>query len=363
MAKTWAVSDLIDQLEPDPWRMQNPFSDDMRTCHEVLFRPDSSRAEKADVLAQWLGKYQPCLFGQMEAKQGRLAFCILTENDLERSDQEIRLRIQQERLDWKGWARHGDSHGFLIVAVSERIAVARRGDTLHRLAKRLCELYLGVDGSDEVHLDDLILRIESGGQIEWRQWKVGVNYFSAQGDGLWWRDHRIPGGIAFSMNSVGHMARTRAEQAARKNPTLVRDDQPREKLVYWALPIAMKTIGPPVEVSTRATWLAKRGTFEVDKEPPTFEQRQRYFGDLARFSENRYLGRYHTDETIPSPYFDEQLWRQEDLQIRDDMYFTYLHSRSDADYETMGLGEQIEATLSDSENNDPTETRNEQDES
>ncbi|MBI3466442.1 MAG: hypothetical protein HY000_25800 [Planctomycetes bacterium] len=36
----------------------------------------------------WLAESQPCLFGRMEAKQDRLAFCVLTENDLERSDQE-----------------------------------------------------------------------------------------------------------------------------------------------------------------------------------------------------------------------------------------------------------------------------------
>lgn len=345
MATTWTVSDLIARLKPDPWRQANPFSEEMRTCHEVLFQPGSSRADMAKALANWLAENQPCLFGQMEAKQQRLAFCILNENDLAQSDQIIRARIQAERIDWKRSAHGGHSHGFLIVAVSESIALARRDETLCELAGRLCELYLGVKVPDAIQLDNLILRIEAEESSELRQWKVGVNYFSAQGDGLWWSDHRIPGGIAFSMNSVGHMARTRAERALRKNPELLHDGQPREKLVYWALPKAMKTIGPPIEGSNRGTWLASRGTFVEDKEPPTYEERQRYFNDLAGFSENRYLGRYHTDETIPSQYFDEALWKHEDIQIRDDLYFTYLHQRSDSDYESMGLGEQIEETL------------------
>jgi hypothetical protein len=100
----------------------------------------------------------------------------------------------------------------------------------------------------------------------------------------------------------------------------------------------MKTIGPPIKNSTRGTWLAERGSFPEDTEPPTFEQRQRYFGELARFSENRYKGRYHTDHTVPAAYFDESLWRADDLAVRDDLYFTYLHDRKDEDYQSMGLG-------------------------
>jgi hypothetical protein len=152
-------------------------------------------------------------------------------------------------------------------------------------------------------------------KVERRRWKVGVNYFSSQGDRLWWHDHRIPGGMAFSMNSVGHMARSRAESEIRRNPTMARQCAavPREKLVYFALPTAMKTIGPPRAGGTRATWLADRGTFAEDKEPPTFEVRRRYFGELARYSENGYHGRYHTDHTIPSAYFNEALWKLEEI--------------------------------------------------
>jgi hypothetical protein len=211
----------------------------MEQCHATLFHPGRTRREKQAALSRWLAASQPCLFGQMEAKQERLAFCLLTENDLERSDNKIRARIEQDRSNWKCRARTG---------------------TLS------------------------------------------------------------------------------------KNPSLAPTGVPREKLVYWALPKAMKTIGPPRADNRRGTWLVERGKISEDKEPPTFEQRRQYFGDLAAFSENRYAGLYHTDHTIPSDYFNEGLWRREDLKEQDDLYFTYLHQPADDDYVTMGLGEEIETT-------------------
>src|SRR5205823_5820448 len=147
-------------------------------------------------LSAWLAENQPCLFGRMEAKQNRLAFCLLTENDLERSDQEIRDKIQRDRVEWKRDALIGGSHAFLIVAVSEIITMARPNHVLLELAKCLCDLYLGVDAPDKIHLDNLVLELPNPNQTRWRRWKVGVNYFSSQGDGRKWRDHRIPGGIA-----------------------------------------------------------------------------------------------------------------------------------------------------------------------
>jgi hypothetical protein len=343
MKRTWEISDIIGTLQDDPWHQnERPFSEDIQRCHTVVFDAGRPRRDKADALAAWLADSQPCLFGQMESKQGRLAFCLLTENDLEAPDQDIRHRIEQSRVDWKRLGVEGRSHGFLIVAVSPSIALARPGPELHRLALALCTLYLGEAMSDMILHDKLILEIARAGSEspQYRSWKVGVNYFSAQGDGRWWHDHRIPGGMAFSMNSVGHMARALAERARGKNRDHAcgADEVPREKLVYWALPKAMKTIGPQQHGDTRGTWLAPFGSFEQDQEPPTFEQRQRYFGSLAGFSPNRYKGLYHTDVTVPTPYFDETLWKREDLEVRDDLYFTYLHDLNDVDYKSMGFG-------------------------
>jgi hypothetical protein len=339
------IGDLIEDLPQDPWREGNPFSPKMQACHEVLFRAGSSRAEMAAALDNWLASEQPCLFGRMEAKQHRLAYGLLTENDLERGDDHVRARIQDDRDAWRRWARDGESHGFIILAISPRIARAIVGPELLRLARHLCDLYLGQDELDRILLDDLILETQTEAGREYRAWRVGVNYFSAQGDGRWWRDHRIPGGIAFSMNSVGHMARTKAEAMLGRNTGLADGcrDVPRERLTYWALPTAMKTVGAPAEGGTRGTWLAERGRFDEDREPPTYDQRHKVFGDLTHFSENRYLGRYHTDETIPSPYFDASITDLTGASLRDNLYFTYLHSPRDPDYTTMGIGALIQA--------------------
>jgi len=214
------IGDLIEDLPQDTGRERNAFSPDMRACHDVLFRAGSSRAEMEAALNNWLTSQQPCLFGRMDAKQHRLAYCLLTENDLERGDDHVRMRIQEDRDDWKRRGARGETHGFIILAISPRIARATVGSELQSLAMHLCSLYLGQGEPDRILLDDLILEVQAGPVREYRAWRVGVNYFSSQGDGQWWRDHRIPGGMAFSMNSVGHMARTKAEAMLARNTGL-----------------------------------------------------------------------------------------------------------------------------------------------
>jgi hypothetical protein len=96
---------------------------------------------------------------------------------------------------------------------------------------------------------------------------VGVNFFGAQGDGRWWHDHRIPAGIAFSMNSVGHMAKSGAINRAMR----ALENAIKEKVEDWdnshveslekALVIAMRTIRvasegrrPGTHLFTTAEW-------------------------------------------------------------------------------------------------------------
>jgi hypothetical protein len=333
------IRNLIDDLRQDPWRKTTVFSPGVQACHDVLFRPGASRTEMEVALNRWLATEQPCLFGRMEAKQERLAYCLLTENDLQRGDGHVRARIQEDRDAWRRLARTGRSHAFVIVAISRQIAFAAVGPELLRVAQHLCSLYLGQAELDRIFHDALILEIQSNSGSEYREWKAGVNFFSAQGDGRWWRDHRFPGGIAYSMNSVGHMARFKAEEMLRRNAALAEElkDVPRDRLVYWALPTAMRTIGPPVAGSTRGTWLGERGRFPEDQDRPSFEVRERVFREMVQYSENRYLGAYHTDQTIPSVYFDSQIG---DLTAAGEaeLFFTYLHSPRDEDYLTMGLG-------------------------
>lgn len=335
------IRDLMDDLMEDPWRQGHPFSDDLRSCQEVLFRAGASREEMEQALDRWLGStQQPCLFGRMEARQGRLSYCLLTENDLQKGDDHVRARIQEDRDAWKSRAFDGGSHGFIIVAISPQIATASVNSALLRLARHLCGLYLGLDQTDQKFYDRLRLGISFDQGVEDRRWEVGVNFFSAQGDGRWWQDHRFPGGIAYSMNSVGHMARHKVEEKLREDAALAEKlkDIPRHTLVGWALPNAMRSIGRPGSRNPQGTWLVKRGWFPEDTDPPNEEVRKAVVGVLADYSENGYHGRYHTDETIPSPYFDTSITTLEQATLRDNLYFTYLHSLADPDYPAMGVG-------------------------
>jgi hypothetical protein len=76
------------------------------------------------------------------------------------------------------------------------------------LALRLCSLYLLEEvAPDRIFLDEIWLEKPGRDATTWR-WHAGVNSFRAQGDGRWWQDHLMPGGIAFSVNSVGHMVKS-----------------------------------------------------------------------------------------------------------------------------------------------------------
>lgn len=338
------LPDLLDNLADDPWRRENPFSARVAACQDVLFRAGASRAEKVDELNKWLVSEQPCLFGRMEANRGRLAYCLLTENDMQRGDDYVRARIEEHRTAWKNQARNGGSHGFIIVAISPAIAHAKVDDNLLRLSQHLCSLYLGRDALDSIFHDSLILEIAGNGVPECREWKVGANLFAAQGDGRWWQDHRFPGGIAYSMNSVGHMARHKVEEKLGQAALAAKlKGVPRNELTLWALPTAMRSIGQPESRSPQGTWLVERGRFSQDTTPPTEDVRKAVVGSLTGYSENGYHGKYHTDETIPSPYFDTSITTLDEAPLRDDLLFTYLHSLADPDFPAMGVGTLIQA--------------------
>jgi hypothetical protein len=172
-----------------------------------------------------------------------------------------------------------------------------------------------------------------------------VNLFAAQGDGRWWHDHRIPGGVAFSMNSVGHMARKLAEDAIRANPNLAERaaQMPAEQLEQWALPLAMRTIATASRGRIPGTWLLPRRGGPTGS-PEGAARRLAALGSLATYDEDEYGGRYHTDQTIPAEYFDPSPPRPAGPKDHG-LYFTYLHRTSDPDYESMGLGVEILETL------------------
>lgn len=93
------VRSLLTKLTPDPWRSEVGFSKDIEETNQTLFS-SSSVDEMIGAINKWLFNNQPCLFGKIAARRNLLSYCILTEDDLCKSDGEIREKIQGARLNW-----------------------------------------------------------------------------------------------------------------------------------------------------------------------------------------------------------------------------------------------------------------------
>jgi hypothetical protein len=335
---------LFGQLQPDPWRRRVGFSAEMEEANKLLFDP-SKNAEAA--LATWLQRHQPCLFGRVAAKLGLIRYCVLREEDL-CSDEAVRDTIQEARHSWTDDALDGEASAFVILLISERLANAVPDEVTAKIAIRLCSLYL----RDADVLPDKILHervwLEKPGprRITW-EWLAGVNYFCAQGDGRWWQDHRIPGGMAFSVNSVGHLAKSAkiAQVLNELNEVIgVGDGEFSEGTIRSlddALVYAMRTIDNASDaISGPATELLAAVDADADtcpcpiKLPPT----------LAGKNHCVYSGWYHTDYTVPAEYFRATVERPSDT-IKHNLDFTYLFwdDVENPAHETMGTGRRIRA--------------------
>jgi hypothetical protein len=339
------IAELLSRIKPDPWRQSNGFSPEIEEAHQRLF--DSPPSDCEAILNKWLAMNQPCLFGRAAAKLGLIKFCILSEADLNEPDDSIRDKIQKSRTEWTREGFVGQKSAFVILANSPRIAYGLPDENVRELAKRLCSLYLLDEiEEDEIYLDELFL--EKPGLIDttWK-WKAGVNYFSAQGDRRWWHDHRMPGGLGFSINSVGHMVKAAKLVEAMKEVDKAME-VPSEAwkasqidTLEKALLLAMRTIGNAAEtISGKATQLLplpdERSSLPVSECPFKLP------GDLAQKNFCEYLGYYHTDVTIPSEYFRDEIERPASTRPVA-LDFTYLfqsHVNNPA-HTTMGKGQRI----------------------
>jgi hypothetical protein len=316
---------LMDSLVADPWRLQQPFSMDFAPWHEGLLAA-ADDTQRAKLMDEWLGEHQPCLFGRHAAKQGRIAYCFLTQQDLDKDDDHVAGRIARARLNWRRRGRSGTSSAFVIVVISDAIARAQPDGALLRVCQRLVELYLCREApSDRILHDELFLET-----AEHRSWRVGVNFFGAQGDGRWWKDHRMPGGVALSMNSVGHHACVRR---LNKGPT----DPPQLWGLDQALILAMRlldatTAGP----SGRNTWLHAIAGYPEPAGASCSVEMPAILVGKNRF---QYGGQYHTDQTLPRAYFDASVHRPAGPTVDDlDLTYLFLDSPDNPDYQSMGLG-------------------------
>jgi len=340
------IADLLQRVTDDPWRAENPFSEDITNVHERMWveGPDS---EIAAALGTWLAANQPCLFGRIAARLGQIHYCILTASDLAQPDSFILNKIQDARSQWTLNAYRGAASAFIIAAVARSLAYARPDHVILEIAKRLTSMYLLRDvATDEIYTDCIFLEKPGRGRTTW-VWDVGANYFSSHGDGRWWHDHRIPGGLALSMNSVGHLAKSGAlAKALRELDSVMGGPEEAVKSssidsLLKALGLAMKTIdgaartpwGPATQLLPMPGDASHLPRCPVDLQP-----------SLQGKNYCEYQGYYHTDQTLPSAYFDARPDRP-DGQPTYSLDFTYLFYDDPSNYAfaTMGKGRRVRA--------------------
>jgi hypothetical protein len=320
------LADLYRRLMPDPWRSRTGFAPDIAQHTEQLFDATTDE-ERAAILGGWLEKYQPCLFGRVAAKKGLISYCFLTEDELTASDLAVRSKIQNARSLWTRLAYEGKRSAFVLVALSRTLVSALPDDNLLAFTKHLASLYLLHDISqDTIYMDEIFLEMPGSSKTTWR-WNVGVNYFGVSADKRWWQDHRIPGGLGFSANSVGHLVKSGqiAEKMSELEELLGIQSGELVATKITSLPVAlewaMRTIDKASDApSGRATELLPLATGRSEPQLkcpvilPTFLQDRDYC---------EYRGLYHTDMTIPSEYFLEDVERRAG-QKPHRLDFTYL---------------------------------------
>lgn len=352
------VLSLFSRLRPDNWRASSGFSEDIQTAHRKLFDDGRTESQCITTLREWIQNKQTCLFGRAAAKLEALSYCLLTESDLQQPDESIKEKIQASRLQWTREAFEGKKSGFIIWIVSPTIALAEPTSDMLKLAQRLCELYLDRKiEPDRTYLDEIFLEKPGVLRSTWK-WYAGVNYFCAQGDKRWWQDHRIPGGMAFSVNSVGHLVKSSiiAKAMNELGEMLGSADEGYPNLPIdslGALQVAMHTISLASDaISGRATELLPLpddpNSLAVPECPIKLPPR------LADKNFCEYKGYYHTDFTLPSEYFLNSVERPSETESYS-LDFTYLFLRSldNPDFTSMGEGRPVRAIPEEDEESPP----------
>jgi hypothetical protein len=153
-----------------------------------------------------------------------------------------------------------------------------------------------------------------------------MSLFAAQADKRWWHDHRFPGGIAFSLNSIGHVAAVRALEVHGGDF----ESKRLRNLHDWALKLAMHTINDASRRRYRCTWLLPQS------EKEELDSLVKLGGNLKGFSTHHYGGVYHTDYTVPSEFFDDTMCAPRGTYK---LSLSYLHDPTDPEYHVISLGQ------------------------
>jgi hypothetical protein len=339
------INELYPSLNSDALRQTKPWSREIAESTEALLHANSD-AEKSRILSAWLSKHQPCLFGRLAAKNNLITYCFLDQSDLLGDFSKLTSKIQDRRLHWHRQGFQGASSAFVIHVTCATLASAEPSVVLLKIAQRLAAAYLLQHVEpDTIYLDELFLEKPGLNRTTWK-WFTGINYFATNADGRWWQDHRIPGGIALSINSVGHLVQAgRLSQALNTLDELLGGEDESTGLeivtsLTSALDLAMRTIALASNaVSGKATELVP-----LPDPVPTDFPKCPFSPPKALTGKDytSYTGWYHTDMTLPSEYFGPEVTRPNGIQ-QHSLDFTYLFHDDVAnpDFITTGKGLRI----------------------
>jgi hypothetical protein len=253
-------------------------------------------------------------------------YCILSDHDLHGSDDQIKDKIQVERALWKQRAlRIGPKtpHGFLLLVAAPRVLNAAPDENLHRLSDKIralwnCPVERDPHGNDRTW-EHLFLQHPK--TREYYRFTFTVDFFSAAADGQWWHDHRIPGGIGFTANSLGHMATVREW----------RDGKTAQE--EWALKLAMMTIAEAAKTETGSATALMDLTNGLPQKSVAcpFATPDKLPDRIRQKDWTTYQGVLHTDHSVRDEFFQSDA--KPPLRARPFlMDFTYIYDRSQQDY-------------------------------
>jgi hypothetical protein len=331
---------LFKALNLDRWRNEprNGFTEEMVTVNRVLNHPYANDTQRREALESWLQRHQSCVFGRIAAGLGAMDFCFLTHDDLLDGNDGIRKKIQEAKTFWKHRALRGEAkHGFIIVFCDNKVALANPDEALYRFALHLQELagWSGRPHVNENHIVDEWLYLRHPETKKVLKFTFSVDFFAAAGDCRWWHDHRVPGGVAFTANSLGHMAKQQEWYGTRSDR------------VEWALRTAMTTIDMAARKDSSgrdvpygpATYLL-RG--RPDMRPYTWTKASKPT-DLERLEGadcGTYGGYLHTDHAIRKEFFRADL----EPQYRERPYmmdFAYIFDSDNPDFTPFMAGVEV----------------------
>jgi hypothetical protein len=163
--------------------------------------------------------------------------------------------------------------------------------------------------------------------------QFNIDFFACAGHDRWWHDHRFPGGIAFTANSLGHMRAYRewygslkgnGSEWAVKQAMLTIDNAERHK-VFGSDP------SQQVDAEGRVTWLRR---LRPDGKPQAQDIPSPLTtvpGRLKGKDWTKYDGYLHTDHAIREEFFNDR----ETPPTLDRPYimdFTYIFAEGQADF-------------------------------